>query len=102
MAEVDANHASRLHVDHEVGEMAISDAQNPVADTQQSVGADEVGAQGQEGLGTVAHFQKSSPKKKKKRRAKCLIPSFTLHERLCHKDDQLTSADHRAQDAALW
>lgn len=61
MTKVDTNHASCFHVDHEVGEMAVSNAQNPVAHTQQGVRADEVGAQGKKGLGTVAHLQKSSP-----------------------------------------
>lgn len=44
MTEVDANHASCLNVDHEVGEMAVSNAQDPVAHAEQGVGADEVGA----------------------------------------------------------
>lgn len=44
MSEVDTNHASCFNVDHEVGEVAISNAQNPVAHTEQGVGADEVGA----------------------------------------------------------
>lgn len=61
MAEVDADHAARLHVEHEVGEVAVPDAQDPVAGAQQGVRADEVGAQGQEGLGTVAHLQEGSP-----------------------------------------
>ena len=62
MPEVDADHASCFHVDHEVGQMAVSDTEDPVAHTQQSMRADEVGAQGQKGLGTVAHLQESSPR----------------------------------------
>lgn len=70
MTKVDTNHASRFHVDHEVGEMAVSNTQNPVADTQQGMRADEVGAQGEKSLGTVAQLQKSSPRNNKKRREK--------------------------------
>lgn len=61
MTEVNTDHASCLHVEHEVGEMAVSNTENPVADTQQRMRADEVGAQGQKGLRTVAHLQKGSP-----------------------------------------
>lgn len=61
MTEVDADHASRFHVDHEVGEMTITNSKNPLADTQQGMRADKVGAQGEKCLRTVAHLQKSSP-----------------------------------------
>lgn len=44
MTKVDADHASCFHVDHEVGEMTVSDAQNPLAHTQQCMRADEMGA----------------------------------------------------------
>lgn len=45
VSEVDADHAAGLGVDHEVGEVAVTDAQKPVADTEQGVGAGEVGTQ---------------------------------------------------------
>lgn len=62
MTKIDANHASCFHVDHEVGEMAVSNTQNPVANTQQGMRADEVGAQGKKCLRTAAHLQESSPR----------------------------------------
>lgn len=61
VTEVDTDHSSCLRVDHEVGQMSVSDAQNPVADAEQSVRAGEVRAQGEEGLRVVAHLQKRSP-----------------------------------------
>lgn len=64
MAEVDADHTTGFHVDHEVGTVAVSDAENPVAHAQQSVGGGEVGPQREERLGAVAHLQESSPKHK--------------------------------------
>lgn len=81
MTKVNANHASRLHVDHEVGQMAVSNAQNPVAHTQQSMRADEVGPQGQEGLRTVAHLQESSPRNKKKKSRKCFEAALLVCSR---------------------
>lgn len=44
MTKVDPNHASCFHVDHEVGEVAVSDAEKPVAHAEQGMGAGEVGA----------------------------------------------------------
>lgn len=43
MTEVDADHAARLCVYHEVREMSISNAQNPVTDAEHSVRAAEMG-----------------------------------------------------------
>lgn len=70
MTEIDTNHASRFHVDHEVGEMAVSNTKNPVAHAQQGMRADEVGAQGKKGLRTVAHLQKCSPRNWQKQKQK--------------------------------
>lgn len=64
MAKVDSDHTTGLHVDHEVGEVTVTDAQEPLADTQQSMGAGEVGAQREEGFGGGAHPDKRSPGKK--------------------------------------
>lgn len=61
VAKVDADDAAALRVDHEVGEVAVPDAQHPVAEAQQGVGAHEVGAQGEEGLGAAAHPQERPP-----------------------------------------
>lgn len=61
MTKVNADHSPSLHVEHEIGEVAVPDAEDPVADAQQGMRADKVGAQGQEGLGTVAHLQEGSP-----------------------------------------
>lgn len=61
MTKVDTDDAAAFSVDHEVGEVAVSDPQDPVAHTQQGVGADEVGAQREKSLRTVAHLQERSP-----------------------------------------
>lgn len=60
MAEVDANHATCLSIDHEVGEVTVSDTQQPVTDAEQRVGAGEVRAQRKEGLGRRTHLHESS------------------------------------------
>lgn len=75
MTKVDADHASSFHVDHEVGQMAVSDAEDPVADTQQSMRADEVGSQGQEGLRAVAHPQERPPARREQNRVTPGSPS---------------------------
>lgn len=61
MSKVDSDHAARLHVHHEIVQMSVSDAQNPVADAHQSMRAGEVGAERQEGLRASAHLQKGAP-----------------------------------------
>lgn len=61
MSEIDANHAAGLGVDHEIREVAVTDAQEPVADAEQSVGAGEVGTQRQERLWSGAHADKRAP-----------------------------------------
>lgn len=63
MTKVNADHSSSLHVDHEVGQMAITNPEDPVTDTEQSVRAGEVRAQREEGLRAVTHLQKRSPGK---------------------------------------
>lgn len=83
MTEVDANHASSFHIDHEVGEVAVSDAKNPVTDTQQSMRADEVGSQGQEGLRAVAHPQERPPTEWKHNRVTLGSPSTRV---FCRQD----------------
>lgn len=45
MTKVNADHAARLRVDHEVREMPITNAQNPVTDTEHSMRAAEMGPQ---------------------------------------------------------
>lgn len=42
MAKVDANHAACFSIDHEVGEVTVSDTQHPVTDAEQRVGAGKV------------------------------------------------------------
>lgn len=44
MTKVYTNYPSSFNVDHEVGEMSVSNTQNPVAYTKQGMRADEVGA----------------------------------------------------------
>lgn len=94
MTEVDANHASSFHIDHEVGEVAVSDAKNPVTDTQQSMRADEVGSQGQEGLRAVAHPQERPPAEWKQQGDF----GFSVHTRVLQTG--LTSAGPPARAAA--
>lgn len=43
MTEVDADHAACLCVDHEVREMPITNAQNPMTDAEHSMRAAEMG-----------------------------------------------------------
>lgn len=45
MTKVNANHATCFSIDHEVGEVAVSDSQQPVTDAEQCVGAGKVRAQ---------------------------------------------------------
>lgn len=45
MAKVNADHATCLSVDHEVGEVTVSDTQHPVTDAEQRVGARKVRSQ---------------------------------------------------------
>ena len=61
MSEVNPDHAARLQAHHEVVQMPVSNAQNPVADAQECVGGGEVVAKGQEGLGASAHLQEGPP-----------------------------------------
>ena len=61
MSEVDPNHAARLQAHHQVVQMPVSDAQDPVADAQECVGAGKVAAESQEGLGAGAHLQEGPP-----------------------------------------
>ena len=42
MAKVDTNHATTLHVHHEVGEMPVANAQHILAHGQRGQGLDEV------------------------------------------------------------
>lgn len=61
MSKVNSNHAARLQAHHEVVQMPVSDAQNPVANAQERVGAGEVRAESQEGLGAGTHPQEGPP-----------------------------------------
>lgn len=61
ISKVYSHHASCLLVNHEVGQMPVSNPEYPVADAHQCVRAGKVGAQGQEGLGRCAHLHKGSP-----------------------------------------
>lgn len=61
MSEVDPDHAARLQAHHEVVQVPVSDAQDPVADAQERVGAGKVVAESQEGLGAGAHLQEGPP-----------------------------------------
>lgn len=61
MSEINPDHAARLQAHHEVVQMLVSDAQNPVADAQECVGGGEVVAKGQEGLGASTHLQEGPP-----------------------------------------
>ena len=59
--EVDADHSARLHVDHEVRQVAVTNPQDVLADGQARMRTDEVGAQGQVGLGRGCEPLECSP-----------------------------------------
>ena len=61
MSKVDSNHFACLHAYHEIVQMSVSNAQNPVANAQKSMRAGKVGAECQEGLRACAHLQKGPP-----------------------------------------
>lgn len=63
MSKVNSDHATGLHVHHEIVQMSVSDAQNPVADAHQGMRAGKVGAERQEGLWAGAHLQKGTPRR---------------------------------------
>ena len=50
MAKIDPHHSSSLQVHHVVGQVAITYAQDVVADGQGGVGIGKVGAESEEGL----------------------------------------------------
>lgn len=51
MAEVNADHTATLHVQHEVREMPVANAQHILTHGHGGQGLDEVRSQGEEGLG---------------------------------------------------
>lgn len=65
MSEVDPHHSARLHADHEIVQMSVPNAQDPVADAYEGVRAGKVGAESQEGRGARAHFEKGPPAREK-------------------------------------
>lgn len=61
MSKVDSDHSTCLHAYHEIVQMSVSNAQNPVANAHKSMRAGKVGAKRQEGLRACAHLQKGPP-----------------------------------------
>lgn len=61
MSEVDSDHSACLHAHHEIVQMSVSNAQNPVANAHQRMRAGEVGAECQKGLRARAHLQEGAP-----------------------------------------
>lgn len=74
MSKVDPDRAARLQAHHEVVQVPVSDAQDPVADAQECVGAGKVVAESQEGLGAGAHLQEGPPAGRQSR-GLCPLPS---------------------------
>ncbi len=66
MAEVDADGAAGLQVDHEVGQVAVAYPQDVLADTDERVRDREVRAQREERLRRRRHVQVRAPGKSKR------------------------------------
>lgn len=64
MTKVNADHTASLCVNHEVGEMPITNAQNPVTNAEHSMRAAEMGPQRKEGFRCGTHPYKSTSENK--------------------------------------
>lgn len=61
MSKVNSNHSACLHAYHEIVQMSVSNAQNPVANAHQGMRGGKVGAQCEKGLRARTHLQKGPP-----------------------------------------